>query len=341
MPRRKRSLPASLDDLPQAPSESSQGASPSPQVVSDEAFIAYAVDEILRPVGEVSELRQPCPGWPRGKECGRPATKRGLCRSCLKRLQARVTKTARQARQLGISDPIGVVREAAAKIARGEVATPPPKALLRFSLKKIGKGGPTYRCTPYVIDKICEAVRNGTPLSAACRVAGVAERTAAGWLKEGRSLLERGERGEEIPWGHMPVQFTVGYFNALAEHVDRNAHIIQTAASQDWKAAAWLLRYGAARRWFYTAPQEVVQSGRMAVDVTVRARAQAQELSLEELHAERERLDAVLALTEGEASMSDFAPPTSGAPYIPVVPEATEHDAEHDEASDGSDGSGD
>lgn len=114
--------------------------------------------------------------------------------------------------------------------------------------------------TPELSDRICEIVRNGNFLEAACSDVGINSRTVRTWKRLGRE-------------GHEPY---ASFLAALgrAEAASENLYVlaIRRAALTDWKAAAWLLEHRFNERWGYRAQitHTVEEEFRGLVDVIER-----------------------------------------------------------------------
>lgn len=80
--------------------------------------------------------------------------------------------------------------------------------------------------TPERAVAIAEALGRGLPVTAACRVAGICPGTYHDWRAKDEDFAEQIEV-------------------AIARGISARLAIIERAASEDWRAAAWLLERGA------------------------------------------------------------------------------------------------
>lgn len=102
-----------------------------------------------------------------------------------------------------------------------------------------GAGGRPSVLTPKAQATIIEALRRGNYLETAAALAGVSRSTVFAWLKEGESETGRPElKG-----------FAEDVRRAQGEAEARLVETIDTAATDDWKAAAWRLERSAPSRW--------------------------------------------------------------------------------------------
>jgi hypothetical protein len=88
-------------------------------------------------------------------------------------------------------------------------------------------------------DRIIEAVRNGAPRQVAAQAAGIAKSTLQTWLVKGEAA--------DAPATSMHRRFAEGLRQAEAEREIAALGDIATAATKDWRAAAWWLQHGPAR----------------------------------------------------------------------------------------------
>ena len=90
--------------------------------------------------------------------------------------------------------------------------------------------GRPSKLTPDTEARILNAIRCGAPNKVACAAAGIGERTLYQWL----------EKSKELPDSEY-AQFAQSLTRARQEGIAARLAIIQKAAGQDWRAAAWLL----------------------------------------------------------------------------------------------------
>jgi len=89
--------------------------------------------------------------------------------------------------------------------------------------------------TPKVESKILQAIQAGATYEIAAKFAGITARSFYGWINRGKQAEER-QDFEDIYF-----QFFQKVNMANAQGAITNLALVQKAASQDWKAAAWIL----------------------------------------------------------------------------------------------------
>lgn len=94
--------------------------------------------------------------------------------------------------------------------------------------------------TEELADQVVTMLRSGTLPRVACEAVGIDIRTLQRWLERGRSGRERDKAYRE---------FTERVGRARAEAEARAVAQIARAASEDWRAAAWLLERQWPERW--------------------------------------------------------------------------------------------
>lgn len=100
--------------------------------------------------------------------------------------------------------------------------------------KQQTKGGRPTRLTAAVRDRLVELLEKGVYLAHAAPVVGVDRRTITIWIKRGRDDLARG-------FGSPHAELAQAVEDARAKGAAFMTEIITSAATRDWKAAAWYL----------------------------------------------------------------------------------------------------
>jgi len=108
-------------------------------------------------------------------------------------------------------------------------------------------GRPT-KLTPEVQDRIIQALKAGNYVETAAEYAGIGKTTFYRWMEQGKQA----SRG-------IYREFRDAVMRARAEAEARNVAIIQQAAPDDWRAAAWWLERAFPDRW--GARQKLEHSG--------------------------------------------------------------------------------
>lgn len=98
-------------------------------------------------------------------------------------------------------------------------------------------GRPT-KLTPEVQDRIIQALKAGNYVETAAEYAGIGKTTFYRWMEQGKQA----SRG-------IYREFRDAVMRARAEAEARNVAIIQKAAPDDWRAAAWWLERAFPDRW--------------------------------------------------------------------------------------------
>lgn len=118
--------------------------------------------------------------------------------------------------------------------------------------------GRKSKLTPELQAKIVQAILGGNYDYIAAQHAGIGETTFYRWLTEG-----------EKPQSGVKREFWVAVKNASAQAEVRNVALIETAATKNWQAAAWLLERQHNGRWGRKERQEHVGEGGGPVVVTM------------------------------------------------------------------------
>ena len=90
------------------------------------------------------------------------------------------------------------------------------------------------RLTHDLIREIADAVRGGSPLTAACAGVGVSDANRERWTQRGEKLIRDGRHG-------ITRDFVQTMARAEAEAVANLLECLRGAAARNWQAAAWLL----------------------------------------------------------------------------------------------------
>lgn len=116
---------------------------------------------------------------------------------------------------------------------------------------------------------IMDAVVAGLGLNRAAGYAGVPERTVKGWLARGRAAIEAADdNAAPVPDSERKyADFARDIDSARSRAVARNVTIIQEAAPQDWRAAAWWLERAHPDDYGRAARMEVTGAGGGALEV--------------------------------------------------------------------------
>jgi hypothetical protein len=109
--------------------------------------------------------------------------------------------------------------------SNGRCLVPPKK---KAAKKKMG-GRPT-KLTPAVKNKIVEAVKRGTPLTAAAAAAGISNSAVTQWMKWGREGKAGGFKA-----------FAADVLRAREAAIDVYVRRVCEASDNDHRAAAWML----------------------------------------------------------------------------------------------------
>ena len=103
-------------------------------------------------------------------------------------------------------------------------------------------GGRPTKLTPRVRATILEGIRAGLALGRACERAGVHDATYRRWILRGEQEAERIADGESPdPDERRYYTFRTDATRARAEGLTTLVAQVRLAASDDWRAASWLL----------------------------------------------------------------------------------------------------
>jgi type IV secretory pathway TrbF-like protein len=128
--------------------------------------------------------------------------------------------------------------------------------------------GRKSKCTPEVIEKICNYLRQGNTRKTSAILAGIGQSTLYEWFDSNPELLDTIKRAEE---------------EAVAMHVQT----IQQASQANWQASAWWLER---RR-----KEDFGKQDRL--DVTTNGK-DLQSMTVQQLDAEIERLKSITSETD-------------------------------------------
>jgi hypothetical protein len=99
-------------------------------------------------------------------------------------------------------------------------------------------GGRPSKLTPVLQQKVCDAVRVGNGFDVAAAFAGIDKTTFHRWMKRGM----RAKRG-------LYREFYLAVQKASSDAETRALAIVNKAAPEDWRAAAWFLERKSPERW--------------------------------------------------------------------------------------------
>lgn len=157
------------------------------------------------------------------------------------------------------------------------------------------------------IERLKAALGSGAHLSTAASYAGVSPSTLSKWIKEGQRLREVLEAVRSDPddtrepspqeWELIWLTEELEAAEAKAEH--GLVEIVQGAAQEEWKAAAWLLERRFKERWARRSEMTGADGGALQVDDVAVRRQQV----MDALEAVKERLDGVEGVDEDGAEV--------------------------------------
>lgn len=106
-------------------------------------------------------------------------------------------------------------------------------------------------CTPELTEQICQILRAGNYICAACDYVGITEASFHGWAKRGRDELARLENPKAKPneSERIFVEFFEATTRARAQAEIQSVARIRKAAEEDWRADAWYLERSHQQRW--------------------------------------------------------------------------------------------
>ena len=118
--------------------------------------------------------------------------------------------------------------------------------------------GRKLKLTTQLIKQCEDLIKAGNTLKASYCYLGIAERTFFRWLSEG----EKADKG-------IKRQFWQKVRGAEAEAQIRNVVIIQEAAQEDWRAAAWFLERRFPHKWGRKASHKVTGMEDKPVEIEI------------------------------------------------------------------------
>lgn len=104
------------------------------------------------------------------------------------------------------------------------------------------RGNPTRWDDPERQRRFCEALRLGASIGAACTQAGWSYNAWREWARAAEAAIELGERCKYS-------DLFDAYEEALQQGERLLAGVIRKAASEDWRAAAWMLERRQSPSW--------------------------------------------------------------------------------------------
>lgn len=120
-------------------------------------------------------------------------------------------------------------------------------------------GGRPTKLTPEVQERILMAIRGGNYLETAAAYAGIGISTFKRWMG----------RGEKAQKGQFRA-FWEAVQKARSEAEVRNVTLIQTAAKDNWQAAAWWLERSFFDRWGRKVKQELSSDPDKPLTITIK-----------------------------------------------------------------------
>lgn len=137
------------------------------------------------------------------------------------------------------------------------------------------------KCDEQLIADVCKVLEAGNFLSAALEFVGITGRTFNYWFERGEIEIEK------IAAGEMPsqkektfVQLVNKVRRARSSAEVRSVMLINTAAKDDWRAAAWYLERSKPERWGRQV-KTIEHSGTIKVKETVDLSKLSEEALLE------------------------------------------------------------
>jgi len=149
---------------------------------------------------------------------------------------------------------------------------------------------------PARVQALIDCLRRGNFRSVACRLAGISPITFRRWLRDGLRDEKKG-----LDTKYVRVRYAV--LQAEAEAVDGCVSTIDAAKSEDWKAAAWLLKHGTAKEMFRKAPTQTEVTGKDGGPIETKRLENLSDEAIDELLATYEgREDSEAGEGEGHTS---------------------------------------
>ncbi len=94
---------------------------------------------------------------------------------------------------------------------------------------------------PRIVSKLIKSIERGTPRPSCCDIAGIDYSTFCKWMRDAKKVLTQGGEDTCDDYTKACVKLFHAVRLAEAEAIDRNIGLIQVAATNDWRAAAWFL----------------------------------------------------------------------------------------------------
>lgn len=140
-----------------------------------------------------------------------------------------------------------------------------------------------------VIESIIQKISDGIPYLYACEASGIEESTFYRWRKEAEGIQKRisdsrdsSEKEEVLSKREkLLIQFIKSLKEARAKAIARNVTIINTAAKDQWQAAAWWLERMAHEDFGRKDKHELAHTGNVSGTLTLAAR-DIEKMSLDE-----------------------------------------------------------
>ena len=131
-------------------------------------------------------------------------------------------------------------------------------------------GRPT-KLTEDLLEELCQHLEDGNAIATACDLVGISERVYHKWQARGKEEVERvaedGRRRVRKDERRY-VQFVQATTRARAAAVQKRVSNIRDAASEDWRASAWLLERMKPEEWGKTQKHEHMGEGGGPLRVT-------------------------------------------------------------------------
>jgi hypothetical protein len=106
-------------------------------------------------------------------------------------------------------------------------------------------------CTPELTEQICQILRAGNYICAACDYVGINESTYHSWVLRGEKEIARLDDPKAKPneSERIFVEFSKAVTRARAQAEIQSVARIRKAAEEDWRADAWYLERSHQQRW--------------------------------------------------------------------------------------------
>ena len=109
------------------------------------------------------------------------------------------------------------------------------------------------------VESLYKYLKIGSYPETAAAAAGISKTTFYKWLKYGRRVIENNEKRYKkiVEKDRMYVEFVNAYDEAIAIAEMRDLIVIDKAAQEDWRAAAWRQERRNPKRWGLRQQQEI------------------------------------------------------------------------------------